>query len=745
MAGLNPPLISADKAFGAVWNLCANAESEVTEKTPHLLVVDDNEMNRDVLSRRLSRQGYQVTTVTGGEDALGAIAAESFDLVLLDFQMPDVSGLDVLQALRKRYSAVDLPVIMVTSRSASEDIVQALDLGANDYVTKPVDFPVALARIRTQLSLKQAEEARRESEERYALALAGSNDGIWDWNLKTGQISFSTRWKLSVGYADEEIGSDPEDWFSRIHPEDRARVEADLKAHIDGSDTHFENEHRLRHRDGSYRWILSRGVAVRDRDGVAVRIAGSQTDITAGKVADVLTGLPNRVLFMDRLARLVERARRRKDHLFAILFLDLDQFKLVNDSLGHWAGDQLLVAFAHRLQQELRSSDSVARISDAHTLARFGGDEFTILLDDLHLPADALRVANRLLDCMRKPFHISGRDIFTTASIGVALSSSDYEGPEDLLRAADTAMYRAKASRRGSVEIFDQEMRASAAARLQLETELVQAASRAEFINWYQLIVDLESGDVRGFEALARWRQPSRGLILPNDFISVAEETGIIVSIGRQVLKEACRQLWTWQQLYPSEPPLTVSVNLSRRQFMQPDLITQIREEIESSGISASSLQMEITETMIMANPEQARMCMQELKSLGVRISMDDFGTGYSSLGHLHSFPLDVLKIDKSFVSRMELDRDKFEIVKTVISLAHSMGIQVVAEGVERPEHLALLRNLGCEFGQGYLFSRPLDSAASTDLLSSKPRWPNPGNDFPSTSIPLIALNSSRV
>jgi len=426
---------------------------------------------------------------------------------------------------------------------------------------------------------------------------------------------------------------------------------------------------------------------------------------------------------MDRLKRLAEKAKRKPDNLFALLFLDLDQFKLINDSLGHLVGDQLIVAFARRLEHELRSTDIVSRFTEGHALARLGGDEFTVLLDDLQHASDALRIAERIGEALKQPFNISGNEIFASVSIGVSLSSTGFERPEDLLRDADTAMYRAKSARRGSVELFDSEMRASAVARLQMETDLRQAADRHEFCNWYQLIVNLKTAQVRGLEALVRWRHPSNRLIEPGEFISIAEETGIIIPLGRQVLKQACRQLYAWQQLDASETPLMVSVNLSRKQLLQTDLISDIREELDDVGIDPSCLKLEITESMVMLNPERAKTTLRELKALGVRIAMDDFGTGYSSLSYLHKLPLDALKVDRSFVSQIESDAEKLEIVRTIITLAHNLGLEVIAEGIETREQMFILRELGCELGQGYLFSRPLDADAATDLLIAEPVW----------------------
>jgi diguanylate cyclase (GGDEF)-like protein/PAS domain S-box-containing protein len=686
-----------------------------------LLIVDDNEMNRDMLSRRLERKGYVVTVVEDGKRALEKIERHEIDLVLLDIEMPGISGLEVLRILRETYSPIQLPVIMVTAKNQSDNIVEALGLGANDYVTKPVDFPVALARIRTQLSHKRSEEALRESEERYMLAARGANDGLWDWNLKTGEIYFSTRWKSMLGCEEGDLGNIPEEWFQRVHPEDLERVKGQIGTHLEGLTPHYENEYRMLHRDGTYRWMLSRGLAVRNADGKAYRIAGSQTDITDSKVVDALTGLPNRVLFMDRLGCMVERAKRHKNYLFAVLFLDLDRFKLINDSLGHPVGDQLLVALARRLETCLRSGDTVAHLGEGHTVGRLGGDEFIILLDDIKHASDATRVAERIGKELMSPFNITGQEVFTTASIGIALSTTGYERPEALLQDADTALNRAKMLGKARYEVYDAEMRASTVARLQLEAELRRAIEREEFQNYYQPIVSLDTGRIMGFEALVRWKHPTRGLVSPAEFIPIAEETGLILPLGQRVLREACRQMCVWQGRFPDYLPLIISVNISRRQFTQPDLIDQIIQILQETSLPAASLKLEITEGMVMADPASIVSQLSQLKSLGVKLSIDDFGTGYSSLSCLHRFPLDTLKIDRSFVCRMRVDEENREIVHTILTLAHNLGLDVTAEGVETVEQLDLLRTLGCEHGQGYYFSRPIDGEAAGNLVTAQP------------------------
>jgi diguanylate cyclase (GGDEF)-like protein/PAS domain S-box-containing protein len=688
-----------------------------------ILIVDDNEMNRDMLARRLERKGFVIRVEEGARSLLERIQEEPVDLVLLDVEMPGISGLDALQTLRKCYSAIQLPIIMVTAKDQSEDVVKALDLGANDYLTKPIDFPVALARIRTQVALKNAEEALRESEERYALAAQGSNDGLWDWNLVDNGIYFSPRWKIMLGYQDAEITNRPEEWLDRIHVADRARVKDEIAAHQRGLTPHFESENRVQHKDGSFHWMLSRGLAVHDASGKASRMAGSQTDITGAKIADALTGLPNRLLFIDRLVRLIEHTKRHKDYLFAVLFLDLDGFKMINDSLGHGVGDQLLVGVANRLEKCLRVSDTVTRIENFYTLARLGGDEFTILLDQVKDSSDATLVADRIMKAIAAPFSIEGKKLFTSVSIGIALSNIGYDKPEDLLRDADTAMYRAKTLGKGRYEVFDLEMRASVIARLQLETDLRSALEREEFRNFYQPIVSLDSGQITGFEALLRWQHPTRGLVQPIDFISVAEETGLIREIGWWNLQKACRQISAWNACRNAGPPLTMSVNLSVKQFLQPNLAADIGKLLIEVKLPPDVLKLEITESTVMADPSAAVETLLQIKSLGVQLSIDDFGTGYSSLSYLHRFPLDTLKIDSSFTKAMGQVGDSMEIVRTILPMANSLRLNVIAEGVETAEQLAILRELRCEYGQGYYFSKPMTADEAGALLVRNPKW----------------------
>ncbi|MBW4500915.1 MAG: EAL domain-containing protein [Scytonema hyalinum WJT4-NPBG1] len=430
---------------------------------------------------------------------------------------------------------------------------------------------------------------------------------------------------------------------------------------------------------------------------------------------DALTGLPNRALFMNRLGLALEQKKRHKDYLFAVLFLDLDRFKLINDSLGHLVGDQLLLEIAKRLESCLRSTDIAAR---------FGGDEFTVLLEGIENVSNAIQVAERIQQELALPFRLNGQELSTTASIGIALSSAvDYNQPEDLLRDADTAMYRAKALGRARYELFNLEMYEDAVARLQLEIALRQAIERQEFQVYYQPIVSLTSGTISGFEALLRWQRPERGLVSPTDFIPIAEETGLIVSIGYWVLHEACRQMQAWRMCDRTNSLNKISVNLSLKQFSQPDLIGQMAQILHLTGLDASYLVLEITESVIMENGNETTVAFSKLREMGIELSIDDFGTGYSSLSRLHNFPISTLKIDRSFLSPIDNNSKNLEIIETIVTLAHKLGVDVTAEGVETKEQLAFLRSLNCEYGQGYFFSHPLDSSAATALIVTDPQW----------------------
>ncbi len=567
-------------------------------------------------------------------------------------------------------------------------------------------------------TVETSQRELRAGEERYALAASAANDGLWDWNVASGEAYFSARFKSLLGCGDEEIAPVAEAWLSRVHPEDREALDAKLDAAA--SDTHAEHEHRLLHKDGGYRHVLSRWVTLRSEDGIVLRRVGSLSDVTARKEAegrlrrealyDALTGLPNRTLLMDRLRQALARAKRHPHQVCGLLFLDVDRFKVVNDSLGHAVGDQLLCELARRLERCVRPEDTVARL---------GGDEFTVLLESVRGPKDATLAAERIQSGISGVVRLGENEVFTTVSIGIAISSDDYQQPADLIRDADTAMYRAKAAGKARHELFDTRMHAQAMTMLNLENDLRRALERSEFEMHYQPIVQLERPDIVGFEALVRWRHPARGLVLPGEFIPIAEETGLIVPLGRWVLERACTDARAWQVDFPREPPLMLSVNLSARQLVEPDLLDAVEEILKRTGFDARSLDLEITESVIMQRPDLVTVVLGRLKDIGIRVSIDDFGTGYSSLSYLHLFPVDCLKIDRSFISSMQALGKQRRIVETILMLARNLGIEVIAEGVEGEEQRQALHGLGCGLAQGFLFSRAVDEASARALLAA--------------------------
>ena len=592
-----------------------------------------------------------------------------------------------------------------------------LEVSANSLLDDPaIDGVVVTCRDIT--ARKRAEAALRESEERYALASAGANDGLWDWDLRTAKIYYGPRWKAMLGCAEGEVGSSPEEWLGRVHPDDIEQLKIDLDLHLTGHTPHLQNEHRMRTRAGSWLWVLARGVAVREHDGPATRLAGSLSDIQERKTSqekllhdafhDPLTNLPNRALFMDRLDHALRRVRRRTDLHCAVLFLDLDRFKVVNDSLGHLQGDELLRQLAKRLEEASRDGDTVARL---------GGDEFVVLLEEIHTVDETEVIAGRIQAVLSTPFVMAGQEIYSTVSIGIAISSGD-DGAEDLLRDADTAMYSAKGAGKARHQLFQVGMRQDVASQLQLETDLRRAIEREELVLFYQPIVALATNRVVGFEALARWRHPERGFLGPDDFIPLAEESGLIHALGRWVLTEASRALKRFLERRPDYGPLAMSVNLSARQFQRPELVPEFAAIMRECPLPAGSLRLEITETTIMTEAEQSVRVLKGLKELGLQVQVDDFGTGYSSLSYLQRFRLDALKIDRSFIGALGAPGENPEIVRTIITLGKTLGMAVIAEGIETPRQHQLLLQLGCDYGQGWRFSQPLDIDGAEALLA---------------------------
>jgi diguanylate cyclase (GGDEF)-like protein/PAS domain S-box-containing protein len=590
--------------------------------------------------------------------------------------------------------------------------------GRETYVQWAAVLGVALDRRDLLERERVLQEDIRTSQERYALATESAGAGMWDWDFEAGTVFYCSRWRSLVGPHRDGIGDAPEEWLSRVHPDDRPALEAALEQARRG-EQRLHLEHRIRSADGSYRWMLARAVAVGGgSDGAPSRLVGSLTDVTERReledqlrhqaLFDPLTGLPNRTLFFDRVERAIAHAGRRPDTDFAVLFLDLDGFKVVNDSLGHLAGDQLLVQVAERLQSCLRASDTASRV---------GGDEFAVLLSDASDLTAVREAAQRLQARLGEPYELPGHQVVVSASIGITIGQGDYSRPEEMLRDADIAMYRAKSRERGGHTVFDPAMYEGAVHRLRMESDLRQGMDDDTLHPYYQPIVDLRTGEAVGLEALARWQHPARGIVPPGDFLPIAEETGLIVPLGRRLLHAVCHDLLAFKcdDLLPGRA--RVSVNVSNREFWQHDLLEQLDETLARCHMPAEWLTLEITEGVVMGNAEQARGILLELRARGLHLHIDDFGTGYSSLQALHRFPIQALKIDRSFVARLDSEHASRELVRTMTQMAANLGFEVIAEGIESPRQRDLLGELGCDFGQGFWFGRPADSVKTGDAL----------------------------
>jgi diguanylate cyclase (GGDEF)-like protein/PAS domain S-box-containing protein len=561
-------------------------------------------------------------------------------------------------------------------------------------------------------------EAARQSEERYAIAAAGSNDGLWDWDVPGNALYCSDRWKLMIGLSSGDRVSTLEQWLNLADEEDRPALRQAIDAHLTGHRSHFEIEYRLRHADGGVRWVNCRGIAVRDESGRAIRLAGSQTDISEQRRIrdslaqaarhDALTDLPNRTLFRELVQRAVDRATRVPSAGYAVLFIDLDGFKLINDTYGHVTGDRFLKAIARRLNSQLRPGD---------VLARLGGDEFGILAQNIETTDDVCEIAKRLQESLKEPFVVNGQTLRGGASIGIVVGSSQARSVDTLLRDADIAMYRAKAAGRGGYELFDPDMHTASLKRLTFETELRRAIEHNGLTVFYQPIVQLPSSRICGLEALVRWQRADGRMMAPSEFIAVAEETGLIVPLTYQVLGQACHQVAAWQQMFGR--PLDLSVNISSKLFSRPEFIDKVDETIRESGVLPGTLRLEIPESVLIDHSDVIAHHFDRLRALQVAVHLDNFGTGYASLSYLQRYPVDALKLDKSFVAKMGTASND-GIGGAIVKLARELGMGLIAEGVETIAHVEQLRALECPHAQGYLFSRPLTASDVAPLLASE-------------------------
>lgn len=577
-----------------------------------------------------------------------------------------------------------------------------------------------LSRMRRQLA---------ERNELFQLITENAADMIAVVDAEGHRLYNSPAYQKVLGYSSEELKGTQ--GIDQIHPDDRQRVKAAAeKARITGRGERLE--YRMRHKDGSWRIIESTASTVRNSAGDIEKLVIVNRDISDRKRAeelleynrfhDGLTRLPNRALFLRQLERAFAVSKRHDDYIFSVLFLDIDEFKLINDSLGHEAGNELLIQIGTRLTASLRGLDIVGRpqgeagVADNSALAKLGGDEYAVLLDDIRHPSDAMRVVRRLEQGLHVPFSIRGHEIVISASVGIALNRSSYSEPGEMLRDAEIAMHRAKKGGKSRCELFDSAMHSQAVKRLQIESDLRKGVAQDELKVVYQPIVSLQNGRIVGFEALSRWQRPG-GIVMPGEFIDVADETGLIVPINRQLISEACHNLKSWRVQYPWEPPLFISVNIPPRQFAHPNLAHDIAGILGQAGIEPGGLELEILETVAMGDSETANQILAELKAVGVSLSIDDFGTGYSSLSRLQYLPINTVKIDRSFITPLDERTASREIVRTIILLAHAIGLKVVAEGVETEKQAQVLKALACDLAQGYFFGRPENANSVGTLL----------------------------
>jgi len=695
-----------------------------SRKQPLVLVVDDDPTMRVLVAETLLPDGIEVVEAQDGPSALIALHARTPDLVLLDVQMPGVDGFSVCEAIRALPGGADVPVVMMTGLEDVDSIRRAYEAGATDFVTKPLQWLILSHRVRYLLRASANLSELRSGRERLANAQRLARMGSWRVELPSLELHASEE-LLAITGLPATATATMEKLLACVHPDDREGVaRAAGECARGGAPLHVD--YRIVLPDGGERVLHSQARLVLDSDGRAAAIEGTVQDVTERKRAeeqirflayhDSLTGLGNRLLFKERLAMAVAAARRNEWQA-GVLFLDLDHFKRINDTLGHSVGDALLQGVADRLVASVRDSDVIARNDMPSAISRLGGDEFTILLEGIHDVQDLAKVARRILESLARPFHLSGHEVVITGSIGITAWPDDGDDVEVLLRNADTAMYHAKEQGRNNYQFYAQSMNAVALQRLILEGKLRRAFERDEFEVHYQPKVSLSTGAITGLEALLRWRDPELGMVLPGDFIPIAEETGLIGPISDWVARAVCRQLVAWRER--GLPLVPVAVNLSAHQFRSGGLVAQIGAVMRETGVPPHLLELEITESTLMQDEPRVVAALEALRAQGLRISIDDFGTGYSSLAYLRRLPVDTLKIDRSFVSNIAENADDAALTGAIVSMARALRLRVVAEGVETTAQRDLLRSFGCDEMQGYLVSRAVSAAEIETLLSA--------------------------
>ncbi|MBM3754216.1 MAG: EAL domain-containing protein [Acidobacteria bacterium] len=676
-----------------------------------ILVVDEATDKLESLRHGLAGAGYEVNTATTAGAALEQLRENNVGLILLGESVPGMTGLDLLRLLRAAWTPTQLPVIVVAGEEGEK---HALEAGANDCIACSTDSDRAVARVRSQLRQRDLGQSAIESAERFQRATTGSVDVVWEWNLATNTFWFSAEWSRLTGRA--SIGPHSiEDWLAAVHPSDAPALRQALEEFRQSPGrTDFDIEYRVMDLAGREHWVFCRANVERDRDGALLRLTGLQTDVSRTKNFDALTQLPNRESILSKLDRML-----RDDSLgtFAILMIDIDRFRFVNESLGSTAGDRLLREIAIRLERVTRTISGGTRVDDL--LARLHGDTFLVVLCGVNSVATAQMIAERLQVQLRRPFAIAAREIHLSASMGLAMSSGNYENAFELLRDAEFALRQAKSSGQARAVAFDMEMRRDVMLRMELELDLREAIAKDQLVLYYQPKVDLVTGALSGFEALIRWNHPVHGLVPPLRFIPIAEETGQIIPIGWWTFEQAARQLAEWRTLAP-ELDLQISANLSVRQFFDRDLVQRVGSLVNALALPPQSFCLEVTESVLIDEINAAADILHRLHDAGVGLMIDDFGTGYSSLNYLGNLPFDALKIDRSFVSRLTKDDNSGESVKTVINLAKTLKMATIAEGIETTDQAEYLKRIGCEAAQGYLFAKPVPAAEAARMVASR-------------------------
>ncbi len=739
------PTYPSDPTHGASEDFAVDPDRVVD-----VLIVDDEKVNLMLLREYLRTLPVNMVEANNGVSAVNIVASGNYDfaLILLDVMMPGMDGFQTAEALQELPGGQAVPIMFITALGRDREyLFKGYEAGGVDYLVKPIEPEILIGKVsvflemhrhklalsamrdeleRTVEQLRRSEEALRTSQKHYKI-VADYNFDFEAWIGPEGDFLYvSPSCERLTGYTPDKFQSDPDFLRSLIHPDDLSLWDG-FKVHPHKDDSGHTLDFRILDKFGAIRWVVA---AIRqtppDEDGSSTGVRVSLRDVTKRKQAeeqlsfeslhDSLTGLPNRALCLDRITHAAERAKRRKGFTFAVVFIDLDRFKLVNDSFGHIFGDRLLIAVADRMHQYIRRVD---------TISRFGGDEFILILEELVSQGQAIRIIKRMQAAMAQPFYLDDKEIRITASFGVMFGpDAPGENPEDILQSANLAMYKAKEVGRDTIKVFNTRLKKKFLRVLSIENDMRSALANKEFYIVLQPIISMRSGRLIGFEALARWNSPTRGTISPAEFIPIAEETGLIIELGEYLLEKACtlRAQWAASQRCPDD--LVLAVNISARQFSQSLLWNKIQRTMNRTQCNPKGVKLEITETTIMNRPDKATSQLQKLKNLGLTLSIDDFGTGYSSMSYLKRFPLDQLKIDLSFVRRIDTDKENREIVRAIIALAHNLGLEVVAEGIETPKHLQILRDLGCEYGQGFLFSRPIEVKGATALALGEKKLP---------------------